>query len=215
MISKKSKILFATKNPGKLLEFKKAFDKLHGDYEVISFNDLPYNVPDCKETGTTFEENALIKVRNARHYLREADKNMIIVGDDSGMEIDCLGGKPGVFTRRWSGSEMSDKEIIDYCLHQMKNETDRSASYVTCFIVSTQEGEDKVIVGKNRGVILERPRHGSLLKGMPFRSLFFVPVLNMMFHEVRDLPTAKRQSYSLGHEEAIAEIADYLNRRAT
>jgi XTP/dITP diphosphohydrolase len=212
MTPKKTRVLFATKNPGKLIEFKKAFDRLHSGYEVISFNELSYDIPDCEETGITFEENALLKVQNTRRHLTEADKNMIIIGDDSGMEIDSLNGKPGVFTRRWSGIEMSDEDIIDYCLNKMEGINNRSASYVSCFMVSTADGKSKTIVGENRGVILKQSKQSSMLKGMPFRSLFFVPELNLMFHEVRDLPTTKRRGYRIGHEEAIIEIVSYLNQ---
>lgn len=214
MISKKVRILFATKNSGKLLEFRKAFDKLHSNYEVISFNELSYDVPDCEETGTTFEENALLKVENARHYLRGVDKSMIVVGDDSGMEIRHLNGKPGIFTRRWNGSEMSDEEIIDYCLDKMKGADDRSASYVSCLIVSTPDGNNEVIVGKNQGIILEQPRPSSTLKGMPFRSLFYVLELDLMFHEVRDLPQVERGGYTVGHEGAVQQIINYLDKRS-
>lgn len=211
MTLKKNRILFATKNSGKLTEFKKTFDKLHLDYKVVSFNDLSYDIPDCKETGDTFEENAFLKIQNTRQYLRGVDKNMVVIADDSGMSIDYLNGEPGVFTRRWNGSEMSDSEIIDHCLEKLKGVHDRSASYISYFIVSTPNGKNKTIIGENLGVILEEPRGDSMLKGMPFRSLFFVPQLDMMFHEVRGLSVAKRGSYILGHEQAIKRIADYLN----
>lgn len=213
MISQKTRILFATKNPGKLTEFKKVFAKLRPDYEIISFNDLSYDIPDCEETGSTFEENALLKVENARRYLRGVDKSLIIVGDDSGIKVTYLNGEPGVFTRRWNGSEMSDEEIIDYCLEKLKGVEDRSAAYINCFAIATPDGEDKLITGENLGVILEEQRRSSTLKGMPFRSLFFVPKLNMMFHEVRDLPAAERGNYVLGHEQSIKQIAKYLDER--
>lgn len=213
MTLKKNRILFATKNPGKLSEFKKAFDKLCRNYEVISFNDLAYDIPDCEEIGTTFEENAVLKVKNARYYLHDTDKNIIIIGDDSGMEIDHLNGEPGVFTRRWNGNKMSDNEIINYCLGKLEEADNRSASYVSCFVISTPDGKNKVITSENLGVILQSPREQSMLKGMPFRSLFFVPKLNLMFHEVRELPVAKRNGYILGHEQAIEQIADYLDNK--
>lgn len=214
MILKKNKILFATKNLGKLIEFKKALDRFHRGYEVISFNDLPYNIPDCEETGVTFEENALLKIRNTRRYLRGTDKYMTVIADDSGMKINHLHGEPGVFTRRWNGTEMSDDEIIDYCIEKLKGADNRSATYVSCFAVSNLDSDDKIVTGENLGVILKEPRFTSTLKGMPFRSLFFVPELDMMFHEVRDLPVSKRKDYILGHEHAIEQILDYLDNQA-
>lgn len=210
MTTDTKRILFATKNPGKLLEFKKAFNKLNEAYEVISFDSLDYDVPDCDETGETFAENALIKAENARTYLHDTELDVIIVADDSGLRIDALGGEPGVYTRRWSGSNMTDNEIIAYCLAKMAGIQDRSASYVSYFAVLFPDGTKKIINGTNRGIILSESNSGSQLPGMPFRSLFYVPVLEMMFHEARDLPINKRKGYKLGHEEAIREIIHVL-----
>lgn len=209
----KMKILFATKNSGKLFEFKKTFEKFSNDIEVISFNDLNYEIPDCEETGKTFEENAILKVRNARAHLHSADANCIVVADDSGMEIEALHGEPGVSTRRWAGYEMSDKEIIGYCLEKIKDNINRSASYVSCFAVSLPSSPIKIISDRSQGVLLESPKESSHLEGMPFRSLFFVPELNMMFHEVRELSEKDRNGYKLGHEVAISKIIELLNNR--
>ena len=211
MTSKKNTILFATKNPGKLKEFKKTFDRLNRNRKVISFTDLHYDIPDCEETGNTFEENALLKIQNARHYLRGTDKEMIVIADDSGMKIASLNGEPGGLTRRWNGSKMSDDEIIDYCLEKIKGYNDRSASYISCIVVSTPNNFNKVITSESNGVILQEPKNSSIMKGLPFRSLFFVPILNLMFHEVRDLPVEKRNGYILAHESAIEQIATYLD----
>lgn len=212
MARKKHSILFATKNPGKLAEFKETFNKFSTDYEIISFCDLAYDIPDCDETGVTFEENARLKVRNARRHMRGADKNLIVVGDDSGMRISYLNGEPGVYTRRWNGSEMTDEAIITCCLDKMRGANNRSAKYVTYFAVSTPD-DIAIISGDNRGVILERPRRSSLLPGLPFRALFFVPELDLMFHEVRELPVEERKDYTLGHEQAIQRIISHLDKK--
>ena len=212
MAREKHGILFATKNPGKLAEFKETFNKFSTDYEIILFCDLAYDIPDCDETGTTFRENARLKVRNARRHLRGDDKNLIVVGDDSGMRISYLNGEPGVYTRRWNGSEMTDEAIIAYCLDKMRGANNRSAKYVTYFAVSTPDDDIAIISGENRGVILERPRRSSLLPGLPFRALFFIPELNLMFHEVRELSAEERKGYILGHEQAIRQIVNYLDK---
>ena len=212
MAREKHSILFATKNSGKLAEFKESFNKFSTDYEIISFCDLAYDIPDCDETGATFEENARLKVRNARRHLRGADKNLIVVGDDSGMRISYLNGEPGVYTRRWNGSEMTDEAVIAYCLGKMRGANNRSAEYVTYFAVSTPYDDIAIISGDNRGVILERLRRSSLLPGLPFRALLFVPELSLMFHEVRELSAEKRKGYILGHEQAIRQIVNYLDK---
>lgn len=205
-------ILFATKNPGKYAEFVTAFHKFSPQTPIISLADLDYQIPDCIETGATFEQNALLKARHARSHLHGNDKNLIIIADDSGMEIEALNGEPGVFTRRWNGREMSDQEIVDYCLKKLEGKTNRRAQYTTCLVVNFPNGREEVIFGKNSGVILTKPHKESRLKGMPFRELFFVPELNMMFHEVRELPKLKRNGYLLGHEVAVEKCANVVQR---
>ena len=166
-------ILFATKNPGKYAEFVAAFHKFSPQTSIISLADLDYQIPDCIETGATFEQNALLKARHARSHLHGNDKNLIIIADDSGMEIEALNGEPGVFTRRWNGREMSDQEIVDYCLKKLENKANRRAQYTTCLVINFPDGREEVIFGENSGVILTEPREKSRLKGMPFRELFF------------------------------------------
>lgn len=201
----KGKILIATKNSGKLHEFKRFFGKRLTGLEIISFNDLDYIIPDCEETGKTFEENARLKIENTRAYLMGDDKDLIIISDDSGMSIDALDGKPGVYTRRWIGREMSDDEIIDHCLSLMKNETNRKAAYISCFAVSIPGEPIAIVQGRSEGEILPELHEASLLPGLPFRALFYVPELNRMFHAVRDLDPKSREGYDLGHEQAMHE----------
>ena len=208
----KTKILFATRNPGKYKEFVATFHNFDPQTSIISLADLSYQIPDYVEMGVTFEQNALLKARHTRCYLREDDKNLIIIADDSGMEIEALNGEPGVFTRRWNGNEMSDQEIVDYCLKKLKNKTNRRAQYTTCLVINFPDGREEVIFGENSGVILTEPREESRLKGMPFRELFFVPELDMMFHEVRELPKLKRNGYLLGHEVAVETCASIIQK---
>src|SRR3989344_8229829 len=86
------KILIATKNPGKAREMK-IF--LGDGFEIVSLTDLP-GAPDVEETGTTFEENALLK---AKFYFDWS--GIPSIADDAGLEIDYLNGEPGVLSRRW------------------------------------------------------------------------------------------------------------------
>ncbi|TWP18606.1 hypothetical protein EUA70_00760 [TM7 phylum sp. oral taxon 352] len=101
-------------------------------------------------------------------------------------------------------------EIVDYCLEKLEGKANRRAQYTTCLVINFPDGREEVIFGENSGVILTESREESRLKGMPFRELFFVPELNMMFHEVRELPKLKRNGYSLGHEVAVEKCANVV-----
>lgn len=180
----KTAILFATRNPGKYEEFVATFHNFDPQTSIISLADLNYQIPDCVETGVTFEQNALLKARHTRRYLRG------------------------------NGHEMSDQKIVDYCLKKLENKTNRRAQYTTCLVINFPDGREKVVFGENSGVILTEPREGSRLKGMLFRELFFVPELDMMFHEVRELPKLKRNGYLLGHEIAIETCATLIEEHA-
>src|SRR5688572_5276477 len=107
---RRMKILVATKNPGKAREINSF---LGNSFEVVSLDNFP-DAPDVKETGETFEENAVLK---AKKYFEWS--GIPTVADDSGLEIDYLVGEPGVLSRRWPGYEATDQELIDMALKKM------------------------------------------------------------------------------------------------
>ena len=88
------KIFLATKNPGKISEFKEILSGLSVD--LITCNDL--EIPDVEETGSTFVENAILKARSASETT-----NLPSIADDSGIEVDFLKGRPGVWSARYAG----------------------------------------------------------------------------------------------------------------
>ena len=124
------KLIFATGNPGKLREAREILGP-HG-IEVISPYDLgltPEQV-DVEETGSTFEENAIIKVRHLRDLT-----GMPCFADDSGLVVDALGGAPGIYSARYasldgSGADHNFASNIDKLLHNLEGVTDRRARFV-------------------------------------------------------------------------------------
>ena len=124
------KLIFATGNPGKLREAREILGP-HG-IEVISPYDLgltPEQV-DVEETGSTFEENAIIKVRHLRDLT-----GMPCFADDSGLVVDALGGAPGIYSARYasldgSGADHNFASNIDKLLHNLQGVTDRRARFV-------------------------------------------------------------------------------------
>src|SRR3989344_660147 len=105
------RLLIATKNPSKAREIK---EFLGDDFELISLADLK-DAPNVRETGKTFEKNAILK---AKAYFEWS--GIPTVADDAGLEIDYLGGEPGVKSRRWLGYEMTDQEMIDTASEELR-----------------------------------------------------------------------------------------------
>lgn len=97
------KVLIATKNAGKVKEFQFMFAEM--GVEVSSLLDVE-NAPDVEETGTTFAENARLKAEEIANLY-----HLPVISDDSGLVIDALGGRPGVFSARYAGIEKDDEKI--------------------------------------------------------------------------------------------------------
>ena len=119
------KLVFATENPGKLREIN-TFAQ-HFGVEVISPSQAGFEPRDVEETGSTYEENAALKVQ--AYASQPKGKEFIICGDDAGIEIAALNGEPGLHTRRWLGYKMADQEIACYALGRMHEKNDRRAVF--------------------------------------------------------------------------------------
>ncbi|HLR16023.1 MAG TPA: non-canonical purine NTP pyrophosphatase, partial [Bacillota bacterium] len=95
------KILIATKNKGKIAEFNSLFSQY--DVQVVSLYDLPEEIEDIEETGSTFQENAALKAETiARTF------GLSTLADDSGLIVDGLGGAPGIYSARYAGEPTDD-----------------------------------------------------------------------------------------------------------
>lgn len=145
------KIIIATKNKGKMKDFKSLFEPL--GIEVISLLDLTEPIDDIPETGVTFEENAAIKAEAI------ADKYKIpVIADDSGIEIDALNGAPGVYSARYAGEDKDDKANLEKVLLEMRgiSEPERSGRFV-CVLALAQPGKQTIFTrGECEGTIGEQ-----------------------------------------------------------
>ena len=151
------KIHCATSNPGKLHEFQLAAP----DFEIV-----PISLPPPEETGRTFEENALLK---ARYYGAQVDGYLF--ADDSGIEVDALGGRPGVDSAHFDN---------DWLLEQMRGVENRTARFV-CAIALVRNGElVKMFRGDVEGRVTEEPRGSN---GFGYDPLFFYEPFGCTFGE--------------------------------
>jgi len=129
-------LLVATSNKGKVAEIVSLLEGL--DCRVISLEDLPQVPPPVEETGTTFIENALIK---ADYY--HAASGLLTLADDSGLEVDALDGRPGVYSARYGGEGLSGAKQIALLLEEMKDtpEEKRTARFVCAVALVGVAGE--------------------------------------------------------------------------
>ncbi len=146
------KWLIATKNKGKAKDFKLLFEK-HG-IEVISLLDLEEPIEDVEETGMTFEENATLKAETISKKLA-----MPVLADDSGLEIDFLDGRPGVYSARYAGEDKNDHNNLHKVLTEMKRAPDekRTARFV-CVLAVARPGKETITKrGICEGTITREP----------------------------------------------------------
>lgn len=120
-----TRLILATRNAGKVNELHAILADAGLTYELVGADAYP-DIPDVKETGVTFAENALLKA----HALAQATGHPAIA-DDSGLCVDVLGGAPGIFSARWSGTHGNDRANLDLLLAQLSDidDTHRAAHF--------------------------------------------------------------------------------------
>lgn len=139
----KRKLIFATNNAHKLEEIR----AIMGDnIEILSLNDINCH-DDIPETAATLEGNASIKA----HYIYD-HYGMDCFADDTGLEVDCLNGAPGVFSARYAGDGHDSEANMNKLLHEMQGKTDRKARFRTV-ISLIQHGEENLFEGIVEGAI--------------------------------------------------------------
>ena len=171
-----NKILIATKNPGKVAEFKEFLKDM--PFKIISLADLKIK-EDIEENGKTYKENSQKK---ALFFARLT--GLPAVADDGGIEIAALDNEPGIKSRRWLGHEATDEELVGHMLKISKQlpKNNRNAFFRTVITFALPTGRVWSVEGDVEGIISEKP-HLKLLKGYPYRSFFFIPKLNKFYHE--------------------------------
>ncbi|MEY3215343.1 MAG: hypothetical protein RLZZ82_577 [Actinomycetota bacterium] len=148
------KLVLATRNQGKIEEFRRILEELApGQIELIGVDKFPHLV-DVDETGSTFEENSLLKAR----YTSEAT-GLPAIADDSGLCVDALNGDPGIYSARWAGTHGDDRANLEKVLEQLKDVPDenRTAYFICVASLVLPDGRQKVAEGRFEGHILHAP----------------------------------------------------------
>lgn len=194
-------IVYATTNPGKLEMVQNIF--AHHKLKLQSLSDYKIQV-DIDEVGSSLEENAKLK---AEAYLKLLPSDTIVIADDTGVEIDALGGEPGIKVRRWKGYPMQDDEIIEYCLDRMKDipPGQRGIQFRTVLAVASAHVPTKYFDGILRGEILTVAQ-SLRSEGMPFWPIFYIPKLKMSLGEFHAMPIEFQLQNPTHRELAVLKL---------
>ena len=188
----------ASGNAGKIRELARLLDGL--DVDVVAQSEL--GVRDADETGTTFAENSLIKAQHAA-----AETGLAAIADDSGLVVDALDGRPGVYSARYSGGDATDDSNIDKLLGELAGVDDRSAAF-HCVATFVMPGDERPVVadGVWRGSILEA-RQGS--GGFGYDPVFLDPDSGRSAAQL----TAAEKNARSHRGQALRALVELLVRR--
>ena len=172
------------------------------DIELLSLYDFP-DAPEIEEDGASFFENSLKKARAISEY-----SGMTVIADDSGLEVDSLGGEPGIHSARYSGIGATDEKNISKLLAEMKSVPDgnRGACFRCALVLYGTNGECEAFEGELRGIIGHKPS-GS--EGFGYDPVFIVPEYGMTVAELD--PATKNKISHRG--KAFARLKESLQKR--
>ncbi|GAG63519.1 unnamed protein product [marine sediment metagenome] len=167
-------ILIATNNLGKVKEIKDILGS--PEIKILTMNDFPH-LPKIEEDGKTYQENAFKKARKISEYTGK-----ICLADDSGLEIDYLKGKPGIYSSRW---ENSDEERINKVLRLLENvpKNKRNAKFVCVVVLVFTDGKIYMVKEECKGSITFNPKGEH---GFGYDPIFLVPEYDKTFAELGD-----------------------------
>ncbi|WP_226646511.1 XTP/dITP diphosphatase [Mesobacillus subterraneus] len=193
-------VIIATKNSGKAKEFEKLF--LPKGLTVKTLLDYP-ELEDVEETGSTFEENAILKAETIANSL-----GLRVIADDSGLEIDALEGRPGVYSARYAGPEKNDENNIDKVLDELQGvpESERTARFCCALAIAEPGKETLTVFGTCEGRILEQ-RQGN--NGFGYDPIFFVETKGKSMAEL----TSDEKNKISHRANAIRKLDELLKER--
>lgn len=191
-------IIIATKNPGKVQEFKNEFKQYFPETNVLSLLDLP-ELPEIPETGTTFAENAEQKVRAIMKLYPTT-----ILADDSGLCVDALNGAPGIYSARYAGDHDDKANLV-----KLENELTgvpidkRTAHFTTAVVLISPNQKEQVFMGQTDGLILDKPIGDN---GFGYDPVFYYPPFKKTFAQM----TTSEKNQISHRGKAMQKLIEYL-----
>jgi len=169
------KLLLATNNQAKVREYRSLLQNL--PFELVTLAEAGITTV-VDEVGESLEENARLKAT-----LLAAESQLLALADDSGLEVDALGGEPGRLSARYAGEGASDRDRVNYLLSRLENVPwqKRSACFRCIIAVATPSGEVELCSGECQGMITLEPRGE---QGFGYDPIFYLPELGKTMAEL-------------------------------
>lgn len=188
-------LILASNNAHKVEEIKSILE----DYSILTLKDINYT-EEIVEDGTTFEENALIKARTICKYTGKT-----AISDDSGLSVELLDGRPGVYSARYS-KEQTDEKNIEKVLLEL-NEQKSKAKFVSVIALVKPNGTELTFRGECHGEIIFEKRGTN---GFGYDPIFYVPSLDKTFAEL-----SAEQKNSISHrKQSLEKFSQYLKEES-
>ncbi|MFD5767051.1 RdgB/HAM1 family non-canonical purine NTP pyrophosphatase [Streptomyces sp. NPDC127049] len=191
----RQRLILATRNAGKITELHAILADAGLDLDLVGADAYP-DIPDVRETGVTFAENALLKA----HALARAT-GLPAVADDSGLCVDVLNGAPGIFSARWSGTHGDDKANLNLLLAQLSDIADehRAAHFACAAALALPDGTERVVEGRMEGTLRHQPTGTN--------GFGYDPILQPAGHEVTCAELTPSEKNAISHRgKAFREL---------
>jgi XTP/dITP diphosphohydrolase len=194
------KIVFASGNEGKVREIREMLEGI--GIEIVSLSNYTH-VPEIIEDGKSFLENALKKAKIISEFTGET-----VLADDSGLQVEVLGGEPGIYSSRYAGEKATDEENNAALLAKLRNipQEKRTAFFICVLVLYRKDGSYDYFEGKWNGQIIDE-RFGN--NGFGYDPIFLVPELMMTAAE---LPAEIKNKVS-HRGQAVAQLKKKLGER--
>jgi XTP/dITP diphosphohydrolase len=195
-------LVLATRNPGKSRELIELFAGLPVDLRDL--RQYPRLAP-VDESGTTYLENARAKACAAAQHTR-----LPALADDSGLEVDALGGRPGVRSARYAGDHASDLGSVELLLEQLRDvpAAQRGAAFRCVIVVARPDGREMIAEGSCRGFIAVAARGEH---GFGYDPVFIDPATGYTFAEMSDAEKSRLSHRTRACAALLSRLVPFLN----
>lgn len=203
------KLIYGTGNQEKINQVRDYIKATDLDLEIISIKELGFN-EEIEENGITFEENSIIKANAIKEYCDRNNIEGIIITDDAGLCVECLGGRPGVYSARYAGDHAPQEVVLNKLLNEMREIEEktgiknRNAKFKCALTAVLPDNRQYTVLGETKGYILEKP--GTMGK-LTYCPVFVPEGFDKPMSEIDDKDLSKTH-----REKALLKIIDILSK---